>query len=313
MQPQLNRKASLATMKKVLPIPPEGLENLDGLERAGREPATSKSALAARQGYDPDFIEGWTIPLPASHPDALSFDGPSSPELKYTHFSVVMSRSRRLPLLTAVNINGEKARSVPRISTWSFDGRLKKEEQWGDALYDSNALDRGHMVRREDPNWGTVAEAKQANFDTFHFTNSCPQMGAMNQKTWLSLENYLLHNAKADGMKISVFTGPYFSASDLEYRGALVPLAFWKVVAFVDDDGYVSATGYKVSQSKELEDLEFVFAGFKTYQISIASIAEDTGIDFSALLDYDGFSQHELERPGTRLEEALSGVEDVRV
>lgn len=312
MQPNLSRKATLKDMRRVMPEV-EAIEAEDALEKAGQEPTTPASKLAGRKGYDPDFIEGWRIELPVNHPDALMVGSTGSPELKYTHFSVVMSQSRKMPLLTAVNIDGSQAKSLPRITTWSFDGRLPKSDQLGDAVYDGNALDRGHMVRREDPVWGTAAEAKQANIDTFHFTNSCPQMGAMNQKTWLSLENYVLHNAKADGMRISVFTGPYFSEHDVEYRGAKVPLAFWKVVAFVDDEGYVSATAYKVDQSKELEDLEFVFAGFKTYQISVQSVMDDTGIDFSALVDYDGFSQHELESTTGRLVEQIESLEMVRV
>jgi len=225
---------------------------------------------------------------------------------------VIMSASRRLTAITAANIDGTQSRSVPRISKWSFDGRLNKEDQFGDAIYDSNALDRGHMVRREDPNWGTLAEAKAANADTFHFTNSCPQMAGVNQRTWLGLEDYVLHNARADGMRVNVYTGPFFSDDDIEYRGALIPKSFWKVVAIVTEDGRPSATAYKVDQKRELEDLEFVFAGYKTFQISIRSVMEATGIDFSALVEFDGFSQYESVT-GQPLEEQLESLEQIRI
>jgi endonuclease G len=195
---------------------------------------------------------------------------------------------------------------------WAFDGRVPKQYQWGDALYDSNALDRGHMVRREDPVWGKPKEAKQANVDTFHFTNSCPQMAGVNQHIWLGLENYILQHARADGSKVTVFTGPFFSDKDLPYRDALVPLAFWKVVAIVMEDGRPSATAYKVSQEKELADLEFVYAGYKTFQISIQQVMDSTGIDFSDLARHDGFSHHE-HATGTRMEERLDSFESIRV
>jgi endonuclease G len=195
---------------------------------------------------------------------------------------------------------------------WSFDGRLDKADQWGDALYDSNALDRGHMVRREDPVWGSLAEARQANEDTFHFTNSCPQMAGVNQRVWVGLEDYVLTHARADGMRVSVFTGPYLGSDDLEYRGALVPKAFWKVVAIVRDDGRPSATAYKVDQAKELEDLEFVYSGYKTFQVSIDNVMRAARIDFSSLVDYDGFSQHER-ATGAALVEPLDSLEDVRI
>ncbi|MEJ7724838.1 MAG: DNA/RNA non-specific endonuclease, partial [Ilumatobacteraceae bacterium] len=83
-------------------------------------------------------------------------------ELKYRNFSVVMSKSRRLPMVTAANINGQESRRLPRVDVWSYDGRLDKKDQWGDELYADNPLDRGHMVRRADPVWGSLEQARQA-------------------------------------------------------------------------------------------------------------------------------------------------------
>lgn len=307
----LTRKASLETMSRL------GGEQFDATERAGREPTTDAEVFDGRNGYETDFLEGWDIPLPLAVGDRAPDMNPlkrggSGVELKYRNFSVIMSASRRLPLLTAANINGEEARRVPRIQTWSFDGRLDKEDQWGDEIYDNNALDRGHMVRREDPIWGSLEIATEANEDTFHFTNSCPQMAGVNQRTWLGLEDYILSNARADGMRVSVFTGPFLRDADLEYKGALVPAAFWKVVAIVTEDGRPSATAYKVDQAKELEELEFVFAGYKTFQISISQVIEDTGIDFGGLVEYDGFSQHEGVT-GIRIAEPLDSLENIRI
>ena len=63
---------------------------------------------------------------------------------------------------------------------------------------------------------------------------------------------------------------------------------------------------------KELEDLEFVYAGYKTFQISIKQVIKATGIDFGPLVEFDGFSQHESVS-GTELEERIDGLESVRV
>ncbi|HEX8285927.1 MAG TPA: DNA/RNA non-specific endonuclease [Pyrinomonadaceae bacterium] len=303
----LSRKAALEAMSRI------GEDQLEAPERPGREPTTPAESFDGRNGYEADFLDGWEIPLPTATEDMRRLRrGGNGVELKYQNFSVIMSASRRMPLLTATNINAQESRRVARISTWSFDGRLDKEDQWGDELYASNALDRGHMVRREDPVWGTMEIAQQANEDTFHFTNSCPQMAGVNQRTWLSLENYILQNARADGMRVSVFTGPFFREDDLEYRNALIPSAFWKVVAIVTEDGRPSATAYKVDQVRELGELEFVYAGYKTFQISIQQVIDGTGLDFSGLVEYDGFSQHE--RVGNvRLEERLDSLEQVRI
>ncbi len=314
--------ANLALKAKLADMMLLGGDSLEVIERPGGEPTTSSELFAGRNGYTPGFLNGWDIPLPtptgSRAADICTLKrGGTGAELKYQNFSVVMSTSRRLPMLTACNIDGSASRSLPRINTWSYDGRLDEEDQWGDELYAGNSLDRGHQVRREDPVYGSMDEAKRANRDTFHFTNSCPQMAGMNQKTWLSLENYVLQNARADGMRVSVFTGPFFSDNDLPYRTslgniALIPLAYWKVVAIVTDQGRPSATAYKVSQDEELRELEFVYAGFKTYQISIQQVMDATGIDFSALAIYDGFSQHESVS-GNPLVEPIEKLSQIRV
>jgi endonuclease G len=108
-----------------------------------------------------------------------------------------------------------------------------------------------------------------------------------------------------------VFSGPVFRSSDREYRGVLIPTAFWKVVAFLSDDGKPSATAYMIDQSRELGDLEAAFGRFKTYQRSIARIEELTDLDFGNLKDYDGFTNEER-ASGTRIEAIIERPSDIR-
>jgi endonuclease G, mitochondrial len=109
--------------------------------------------------------------------------------LKYTHFSIVIRKSRRLAFYTAVNIDGAKLKNIERTrDKWYFDPRINQDYQAGPRLYSDNKLDRGHLVRRLDPVWGELAE--NGNLDTFHFTNCAPQHKLLNQKTWLELEDY---------------------------------------------------------------------------------------------------------------------------
>lgn len=304
---------TLAAMRPLVATEGKSRVESAALEAAG-DGETNAASFAGRSGYDPNFLTGWNVPLPMpTGDDARSLRrGGTGVELKYEHFSVIMSKSRRMPIITACNINGQESRRLPRVTQWSYDGRLNQDDQWGNELYLNNDVDRGHQVRREDPVWGTPQAAKRANVDTFHYTNSCPQMAGVNQVTWLGLENYILDHTRDDEMKVSVFTGPIFTDHDMEYRGALIPKAFWKVVAFLTDDGRPSATAYRVSQARELEELEFVFAGYKTFQISIQSVMDATNIDFSALIPFDGFSQHERVH-GVVVEEQLESLGQIRV
>lgn len=214
---------------------------------------TPADSLAGREGYAEDFLGDFVVPLPAPTgdlvDDVLPIDEDADGRLDYTHFTVVMSRARRLALFTAVNIDGSASVSVPRGGDpWALDGRIAAEAQAGEALYADNGLDRGHLVRREDPNWGP--EATTANLDTFHFTNCSPQMAAFNQRTWLSLEDYVLQNTRRWRERVTVFTGPVFDDADRLYRGIRIPNAYWKVVAFLSDEGDPSATAYMIDQDR---------------------------------------------------------------
>jgi endonuclease G len=301
---------TLAMMKPLAALP--GANRLEALEAAG-DGVTAAESLADRRGYASDFLGDWDIPFPFPSRDMRRIRrGGEGVVLKYEHFSVIMSESRRLPLITGSNINGTESRRLPRVTRWNYDGRLDQADQWGNELYQGNDVDRGHMVRREDPVWGALAVAKRANVDTFHYTNSCPQMAGVNQVTWLGLEDYILSHTRDDNMRVSVFTGPVFTDEDFAYRGALIPKSFWKIVAFITEDGRPSATAYKVSQARELQELEFVFAAYKTFQISVQQVMDATGIDFSALLPYDGFSQHERVH-GVPVVERLERLDQIKV
>jgi len=154
----------------------------------------SRERYEQARGYDPHFLgDNFAVPLPAVSPAAagdVARTSDGGEELKYTHFSVVMSMSRALAFFTAVNIDGGSLQDIKRgTDKWYFDPRIDREYQCGPELYAKNELDRGHLVKRTDPAWGSAAY--EANDETFHFTNCSPQHTKLNTKTWEDLENYI--------------------------------------------------------------------------------------------------------------------------
>ena len=128
----------------------------------------------------------------------------------------------------------------------------------------------------------------KANEDTFHFTNSTPQHKNLNQKTWVELEDYIFRNAVLNQFKVSVFTGPVFREDDMIYRQKYqIPAEFWKVVVMVKEDGKISATAYLQTQKNMIENLEFAYGEYKTYQVPIRNIEKLTGLDFRNLSKFD--------------------------
>ncbi len=287
-----------------------------------------------RDGYRSNFLsdqsdqpagEGRDVPLPrigSRHAgDVLSFDwnGEKETELRYEHFSVVMSRSRRMCFFSAVNIDGQQSKKTKRAN-WRWDPRIPREQQIMNECYgDPPRFSRGHMSRREDPAWGNDISAKRGNQDSMHVTNAVPQMQAFNAPIWLELEDYALGHAREDDMKISVFTGPYFTPADPVFYGVRVPLKFWKIIVFIHDETKsLCATGYEMSQEQALQpEEEFVFGAFtssylnEVVQLPIASIARKSGLDFGMLSEVDPLGTV-VEGPGSSQSRALKDVGQIR-
>jgi endonuclease G len=244
-------------------------------------------------GYDPLFLgHDAAVPMPGFGPlgdKVLKVSG-DDPELRYTHFSIVMHRARKLAIVAACNVDGGQLRRVPRRGGWLIDDRIARDQQHGNELYRNNFLDRGHLVRRLSPVWGDQETAAQANDDTFHYTNAFPQHRDLNQQFWLGLEDYLLDIADANDAKVSIFTGPVFDAADPRHRGVMIPRQFWKIVAFRGaSDGSLRASAYLLGQEHLIRDMptEVVFGAHKTYQVTVDLLARLTALDFGPLIAAD--------------------------
>lgn len=295
------------------PVPATLLGEVEA--RDGAHPAEE---LADRGGYDPAFLgDGFSAPWPGlpaevvpdvARPSDEIADRPG--ELRYTHFGVRFSTSRRQPLVTAVNLDGASLVVVKRgRDRWFADLRIPREIQLTAQDYDDRDIDRGHMVRRQDPIWDPAAArgersdlAEQANLDTFHYTNAAPQHSDLNQgkQLWLGLEDYILENARTSGFRACVFTGPVNRDDDPEIKpGVFAPREFWKLVVMVDADRKkLHATAYVLSQGDLIRELleardrtegneGFVLGPYRTFQIAVRDLADATGYDLAAYLDAD--------------------------
>lgn len=218
--------------------------------------------------------------------------------LPYHHYSLVMNGDRRLAFWTGVNIDGAKSRRPTRGSDkWSFDPRVPKEKQLGEFIYQNNPLDRGHLVRRLDPAWGTTRVAQLGNDDTFHFTNCSPQHERLNQQTWAKLEDFLLDAADATNVKMTVFTGPVFAADDPTYRGVQIPRQFWKVAVMkANRANKLTAAAFIQSQAGFIANLGaegFLNQNQRLDQVTVAKVEQLTGLKFNLPAGADTFAANQ--------------------
>lgn len=303
-----------------MPPPDDGSDDIAGDEARAED-------YSDREGYQADFLGAVAeVPLPeveAHASDVLTYDNEGTEDfvLRYEHYSVVMSRKRRMCFFSAVNIDGNLSKKSARVG-WKWDPRIPKAQQIMNECYGNPPkFSRGHMTRREDPGWGNAATAKRGNEDSMHVTNTTPQMQAFNAPIWLALEDYALQHAREDDMKISVFTGPYFTRNDPVRYGVKIPKSFWKIIAFIHDDtGKLCATGYEMSQVQSLPPAEeFVFGAFQSpqlgiaAQVSIASIQRKSGLHFGGLAAVDPLAGDEEAFDGGEGETwLLSAIEQIR-
>ena len=241
-------------------------------------------------GYDPGFL-ALAVPLPRPLGDNAVRD------LAFPRFSVVLDPARRLAVVTGVNIDGATLQDVPRTGEWRFDPRVPEAQQAGPGIYADNELDRGHLVRRRDPGWGTEAEARRATTATFVYPNAAPQASGFNQskELWLGLEDHVLAYADATRQRISVFTAPVLAPDDPPYRGIQVPRRFFKVAAWATDGERMprlSTAGFILDQSELIDVRAGAVAvpplgAFRTFQVPLGDIEHLAGIDLGPLTDAD--------------------------
>ena len=265
------------------------------------------------KGYDPRLGK-YEVLLPELDKSiagdaAPLLDDENEHELKYEHFSVVMNAKRRLAFFSAATVSaGGRFSLSGRADDWLVETRIAREHQIDNSYYLRNKLDRGHLTRREDLEYGkTVKEAVRSANGTCVFTNCVPQLGIFNQgkakdigedeRLWAGLEQYILENVlHDDDLSLQVFTGPVFSDSDPKYRGHRIPLEFWKVVAGIAPDGKLFATAYILSQENLLDVStlddeairELPLGAYKTYQRRITDIENATGLRFLFTSKADG-------------------------
>ncbi|MEX6690033.1 DNA/RNA non-specific endonuclease [Danxiaibacter flavus] len=305
-------------------------DETDGEEIKKLEETTSFDKC---KGYQSNFLKGHNIPMPKTQDSIKKFlakiNGTDDPVLKYYNYSSIFHSVRMMPLISAINVDGNPNKRLDtskRKDVWLRDTRLSFDIQLDDAYYRNSGFEKGHMSRREDANWGATADDAKRNADlTCMYTNACPQVATINKSTrkglWGKLETIVLEkganleNGKTS--KITVFNGPIFNDDDPVFRGIQVPMEFFKIVLWLTDNGDLKATAFKLSQADNVDNIDFEQLNldenveFKEYQISIKSLQRKTKIDFSNLFDFDTFHDNGADEIALNSEfEILSLIKD---
>ncbi len=189
-------------------------------------------------------------------------------------------------------VSYNKENKIPNWVAW----RLTKEHCYGDAKrpqkafhedeqvpepratdwdYYGSGYDRGHMCPAADNKW-----SEEAMYESFLFTNMCPQTHTLNAGDWEELENACRKWAKKYG-EIYIVSGPLLYNQKHKTIGknkVIVPEAFFKIVLCMKGSPKAIGFIYKNDDgNRPMGD----------YVNSVDQVERITGIDFFPSLPDD--------------------------
>jgi endonuclease G len=280
------------------------------------------------KGYNDHFLgENFVVGLPDYEEyinDIAINSETNKDELDYIYYSVIQSKSRRVPIISASNIYRTNFSKVDRFGSFKKDRRINDKEQLTSNDYTqfntikAAAIEKGHMTKREDVQWdlaGNQEDAQKAAISTFFYPNASPQHDSLNNGPWKYLENSVIIKGRVpEPAKVSVFTGPVLDRLDPEFKVRLkdnsifkIPILFWKVIYYLKSDGKLYRAGFLMGQINPLRrdnlineigfrDFELAeqksslkpFLEFKedeNYQVPVSLIEELTKLKFHNAID----------------------------
>ena len=243
--------------------------------------------------YDPQFIAGVDLPLPtlAASVQATAFD--NGTPIEHPRFSIIFSEARGFAIVTAHNINGADMIAegvIPRVDAFRFDTKVPNSIQIDDdqgykgfPTQQDNPWDRGHLVRRRSLHWGDEQEARQADRDSYFWTNIAPQHEKLHDTAWGDIEDFMLQTALDATKRACVFQGPVLTIDDPVITNKpgeepfQLPAGYWKVFC-IQHDGELRAACFLVWQ-RDFDALDMSFDPVLE-QVRITTIEFLTGLTF---------------------------------
>lgn len=201
---------------------------------------------------------------------------------KYRNYSFVWDKENILAHWVAYPLNKfYTTKSVDRTEDWNYDPKVPKEQQTDMYKGVGGGYDRGHQLPSADRLCN-----REANGQTFYFTNMTPQIGAFNQQIWSSLEG-LVRSYSDNSDTLYVVTGCTLEGSPGKHKNKndgkylTVPGGYFKALLRykkdgVGNDGYIGAAFF-------LEHRSFGTGSkwdWSPFLMSIDELEEMTGMDF---------------------------------
>lgn len=190
--------------------------------------------------------------------------------IKHPGYTSCFNTSYLIPDWVAYELTAQELRGTvkrPKNSLFqpdpSFRGRQPDRFDYSDSGWD-----KGHMAPCADMKW-----SDDAMFESFYFTNVCPQNHSMNAGDWQTLEEKARDIANAKG-SLYIVCGPIIGRNQYGTIGTqrvVVPDAFFKAFLYKDNSGFHSIAF--VMPNEERHHL------LKYYALTVNEVEAMTGFD----------------------------------
>lgn len=193
---------------------------------------------------------------------------------------------------------------VSRTDAWNVDPELPEEMQTSNDQHKSDGFDRGHICASEDRVY-----IKEANEQTFYYSNMSPQISSFNQGFWAVLEKqvqtwgrsipgtydkvYITKGGTLNQLLIN-FTGkvksgdglyPTTDGNGFTSKGLACPKYYFMAI-LSQKEGTYRAIGFLVEHCEDLPKSPTIDE-LKQCAVSIDVLEEKTGLDFFCNLPDD--------------------------
>lgn len=195
--------------------------------------------------------------------------------IEYNGYIVSYDETSRIPAWVAYELTADEANGTIGRSGKNFrpDDRVKVV-QADNYDYRGSGWSRGHMAPAGDFKWDDGAM-----WDTFFYTNCCPQDEKLNNGSWNVLENKVRTWARQFG-SVYVVTGPIIGQNENGMIGThqiTVPDAFFKAILVHKEESYhgIAFMMFNNSMTQRIPER----------YLSINDLEKITGLDFFPALD----------------------------
>lgn len=250
----------------------------------------------ANTGYDNVSVTGYEIPhlndqnVYADH--YVTMDG-----VQILNYALEWDNTKRHANWVAFTFDTTtSADNVKRTDAWSVDPKLPAEMQVQESDHKNDGFDRGHLCASEDRVY-----LKEANDQTFYYSNISPQLNDFNGGFWRKLETRVQTwgRSTADGVydKVYVTKGgtlnkllknfkgttvnggtPTTDANGFTIHGLACPEYYYMAVLSQKDDVF-HAIAFLVPHKEGMTENPSSDE-LKEYVVSVDKLEEETGIDF---------------------------------